>query len=306
MAINFPTSLDTLSNPTAGDLLENATTALDHDQQHANANDAIEALEAKVGINSSAVTTSHDYKLGEVTGTDKAVGKTATQTLTNKTLTSPVINLGSNATGDIYYRDSGGAFQRLAIGTSGQVLAVSTGGIPTWQTGVGVGTAVSCIGKPVGGEAATTIGTLTVNVNTTMTLGLVYIPYNITVNSITIEASAVAVAGTLDLTVYSEDGQTQKIAVTTATISGAGNVTTAVSAVALTPGNYYVGINPNGTADVTVRSYSIANLVLFHTVSGEPMYAGTETITAGTPDATITPTGLTATASNFAVFRFDN
>ena len=48
-------------------------------------------LEAKVGVDSSAVTTSHDYKLSEVTGTDKAVGKTATQTLTNKTLTTPTI-----------------------------------------------------------------------------------------------------------------------------------------------------------------------------------------------------------------------
>lgn len=134
MSINFPTNLDTLSNPSAGDLLENATTVLDHDQQHSNANDAIEALEAKVGANSSAVTTSHDYKLGEVTGTDKAVGKTATQTMTNKTLTSPAINLSSNATGDIYYRDSGGTFQRLPIGTSTQILQVSSGGIPEWIT----------------------------------------------------------------------------------------------------------------------------------------------------------------------------
>ena len=50
----------------------------------------VQAIKVKVGIDSSAVTTTHDYKLSEVT--DKAVGKTATQTLTNKTLTSPVIN----------------------------------------------------------------------------------------------------------------------------------------------------------------------------------------------------------------------
>ncbi len=50
----------------------------------------IEAIEAKVGVNSSAVTTSHDYKLSGVTGTDKAVSKTGTETLTNKTLTSPL------------------------------------------------------------------------------------------------------------------------------------------------------------------------------------------------------------------------
>ena len=91
MAITYPTTLDTFSNPTGTDLLENANANLDHDVQHSNANDAIEALQAKVGVNSSAVTTSHDYKLSEVVSTDKSVGKTATQTLTNKTLTSPTI-----------------------------------------------------------------------------------------------------------------------------------------------------------------------------------------------------------------------
>lgn len=60
MATNFPTSLDTLTNPLAGDPTTNPSHAL----QHANANDAIEALEAKVGINGSAVTTSLDYRMG--------------------------------------------------------------------------------------------------------------------------------------------------------------------------------------------------------------------------------------------------
>lgn len=132
MAINFPTSLDTLSNPSASELLENANAALDHDAQHSNANDAIEALEAKVGINSSAVTTSHDYKLSEVTGSDKGVGKTAIQTLTNKTLTSPVVNVTSDATGDLYYRNASGLFTRLPIGTSGQVLSANGSSIPEW------------------------------------------------------------------------------------------------------------------------------------------------------------------------------
>lgn len=131
MAITFPTTLDTLSNPTSTDLLENATAALDHDVQHSNANDAIEALEAKVGADSSAVTTSHDYKLSGVTGSDKAVSKTGTETLTNKTLTSPVINVGSDATGDIWYRNAGGLFTRLAAGATDTILAIQSG-IPAW------------------------------------------------------------------------------------------------------------------------------------------------------------------------------
>lgn len=92
--VNFPTSLDTLTNPTSTDKVG----VLKHSTQHANINDIAEALEAKVGIDGSAVQTSHDYKLGEVTGSDKAVGKSATQTLTNKTiidLTSTGTNSGT-------------------------------------------------------------------------------------------------------------------------------------------------------------------------------------------------------------------
>lgn len=62
MAINFPTSLDNLTNPTS----TNPLTSPDHAGQHADANDAIEALQAKVGVNSSAVTTSLDYKVAQV------------------------------------------------------------------------------------------------------------------------------------------------------------------------------------------------------------------------------------------------
>lgn len=59
MATNFPTSLDTLTNPTSSNKLSDVGVL--HTDQHANANDAIEALQAKVGINGSAVTSSLDY-----------------------------------------------------------------------------------------------------------------------------------------------------------------------------------------------------------------------------------------------------
>ena len=59
MATNFPTSLDSLTNPQGTD----SVLAVQHAAQHANANDAIEALEAKVGANNSAVTTSLDYRI---------------------------------------------------------------------------------------------------------------------------------------------------------------------------------------------------------------------------------------------------
>lgn len=73
------------------------------------------------------------------------VGTDTTQTLTNKTLTSPQINFGSDATGDIYYRTSGGVTARLPIGTSSQILQVSSGGIPEW------------IANPAAADASTTV-----------------------------------------------------------------------------------------------------------------------------------------------------
>ena len=66
MATSYPTSLDSLTNPTATDPVTNPS----HATQHANANDALEALEAKVGVDSSAVTTSIDYLLKNAAAID--------------------------------------------------------------------------------------------------------------------------------------------------------------------------------------------------------------------------------------------
>ena len=59
--VTFPTTLDSLTNPTATDNLD--TVGVVHHVQHADENDAIEALEAKVGVDGSTVTTSLDYKV---------------------------------------------------------------------------------------------------------------------------------------------------------------------------------------------------------------------------------------------------
>jgi enamine deaminase RidA (YjgF/YER057c/UK114 family) len=49
-----------------------------------------------------------------------------------------LITRNNSATGDLYYVGSG-TWQRLPIGTSGQVLTVSSGGIPTWEASTGGG-----------------------------------------------------------------------------------------------------------------------------------------------------------------------
>ena len=69
MSTNFPSALDIFTNPNGSDSLNAA--AVPHAEQHANANDAIEALQAKVGINGSAVATSLDYRISAAeTGLD--------------------------------------------------------------------------------------------------------------------------------------------------------------------------------------------------------------------------------------------
>lgn len=92
MSTNFPGSLDTFTNPSASDEVGVEVGGRTHSEFHADNNDAIEALEAKVGVDGSAVTTSHDYKLSGVTGSDKAASLTGTENLTNKTLISPSIS----------------------------------------------------------------------------------------------------------------------------------------------------------------------------------------------------------------------
>lgn len=61
MPANFPTSLD--SNPSAATLAAGNLDTDPHSVLHANLGDQIEALQAKVGVNGSAVTSSHDYKI---------------------------------------------------------------------------------------------------------------------------------------------------------------------------------------------------------------------------------------------------
>jgi hypothetical protein len=59
MATNFPASLDVLSNPQPNDSVE----VVSHSDQHANANDAIEALELKVGKDNDNNQNSLDFKV---------------------------------------------------------------------------------------------------------------------------------------------------------------------------------------------------------------------------------------------------
>ena len=128
MATSFPTGLDALTNPVSGDSLNSPS----HAGQHTNANDAIEALQAKVGVDNSAVATSIDYKLRNLDAS----------TITNGSITSAVVDqleenwniVASAATGTInfdvktasiwYYTSNASANHTLNVrGDSGTTLS---------------------------------------------------------------------------------------------------------------------------------------------------------------------------------------
>lgn len=58
---NFPVSLDQFNNPTSS--TKTNAPGFDHAEQHTNANDAIEALQSKIGIDQSLDVESIDFKI---------------------------------------------------------------------------------------------------------------------------------------------------------------------------------------------------------------------------------------------------
>lgn len=80
MATNFPTSLDDLSNPQATDSLQG------HAELHGNVNDAIEALQSKVGVDGSNNANSLDYRISALeTAPPSTEAKLIYETVSNNT-----------------------------------------------------------------------------------------------------------------------------------------------------------------------------------------------------------------------------
>lgn len=131
MTTNFPSGLDAFTNPSATDAMDSVT--VPHATQHADLNDAVEALQAKVGVDGSAVTTSLDYKLA-----DLGTWTTYTPVLTAQT-TNP--NLGSTGAISGYYTQ----VNDLVVGT---VYLYFSG------TGVSAGNGVWFISLPVAADTS--------------------------------------------------------------------------------------------------------------------------------------------------------
>jgi len=147
------------------------------------------------------------------------------------------------------------------------------------------------------------------NDNTLAFFGLVSIPYDIDVNSITIRTQfAVTVPTTADIALYSLDGATKLFEVTTPSLATPNaNFTTVLGAEKNVPaGMYYIGIVINGgSGDILLfHQAQIVNGNLFP--SGGEMPSFTQIVTAGTLPATLDPTSGIANPTACLVFGLNN
>jgi hypothetical protein len=159
----YPSSIDSFITP-AG---TNTLSSPDHASAHIAITTAISALETVLGTN-QGTSVLKDFSAGQyplrinsggsvvqaigggtfnnpaigtpsITGGTMNAGIFGTPTITGGAMNSgtfgtPQINVGSDAVGDIYYRSSGSALTRVAIGTPGQTLQVSAGTVPAWSS----------------------------------------------------------------------------------------------------------------------------------------------------------------------------
>jgi hypothetical protein len=177
MPTNFPISLDALTNPNPTQTLDSPS----HSTQHGTLNDAVEALEAKVGVDGSAVATSHDKIL---TLKANIASPTFTGTVTAPTITSsPSAATTSTAATGVGYM----GLPRTVATTGNYTIVAADAGTQIYSTGT------RTITIPANATLAMPIGTTIVLVNNSN--GLV----TVTVTTDTLNLAGVGTTGSRTL-----------------------------------------------------------------------------------------------------------
>ena len=161
MTTNFPTSLDALANPTSTDAL----TSPSHSDQHANANDAIEALEAKVGVDGSPVTTSLDYLVTQANaiGSSGLVSGTYYTTSSNTGSTQATVTTTGTVSYLPFLVERTTTFDRIACRTATTITGTSTVRLGIYNNSNKQPTTVLLDAGTVSVNAASTIFSITIN-----------------------------------------------------------------------------------------------------------------------------------------------
>ena len=257
MTTSFPASLDNFTNPTSSDDLD--TPAVLHADQHANINDAVEALQAKVGIDSSAVTASLDYLVKS--GSSSNPGHVHTSAAISDFNEAAQDAIGAMVDSSLVYTDATPLLSRAAL--TGDITASAGSNATTLAT---VNSNVGSFGS------ATQVGAFTVNAK-----GLITAASN---TSISVTSSAVsdfteaaqdAVGSMIDTTLVYTDGTPllSRAALTGDVTASSGSNATTIANNAVSSAKFrqsaalsVVGNSTNATANVADIAAASDNQVL--------------------------------------------
>ncbi len=134
---NFPGSLDTFTNPGSSD--SESAGPVPHHLQHGKLNDAVAALEAKVGVDGSAIGTSLDYLLKSPSSHNPGHVHTQPTTTQNLSISGTTAQTGAGlwTDGTVLYVTNGGTSGGVILRPKGptnnsyQLLVTSTGHVST-------------------------------------------------------------------------------------------------------------------------------------------------------------------------------
>jgi hypothetical protein len=159
MAINYPVSIDVLNTPTAN------TTIAGHGSNHSDVANGVMALEAKVGVDSSAVATSLDYKVTNTSSSNPGHKHTLANGSTDVTATAAEVNkLAGLATTAVELGYVSGVTSAIQTQLNAKQATITTLGADKGGTGVANNAASTLT---IAGNYATT---LTVSNTTGVTL----------------------------------------------------------------------------------------------------------------------------------------
>lgn len=161
MATNYPTSLDSFTNPVSTDTLATAggSTAVPHANQHANLNDAVLAMQTKLGTGSSVPLTSGGTgKTTAPAAMANLMGYASTTTAGTTTTLSNVSSYYQQFTGTLNQTVQLPLTSTLALGWTFHIVNNSTGNLSVVSN-----TSVAIITVPAGTTAMVTCIDITLN-----------------------------------------------------------------------------------------------------------------------------------------------
>jgi len=213
------------------------------------------------------------------------------------------LKLGTDVIGDVAFYN-GSSYARLAIGGATKVLGV-VGSTPAWVEQFPIlSTALTTgyVGQLTGAILNVANASLTVR-----KVGLFKLAGRIDVNQLTYNINAVTTAGTYKVCVYSEDGLTKLLDVSSGTNAVGSNTVSVTPMVSLNPGHYYVAVGCATACSNTVTMATSSALGMLNGASvpaGKKVYEGTVTHVSGTCGATLGP--ITPAVTSTSIIRLDN